>query len=428
MENQISTNDGPVSTTDPPSQNVWNKRIVLSVIFLNKLARSMFYITFFALASYVFEQRFGIATDDTQFIVSFSSWFAFLRPLLCYWSDTRPILKSRRKTYGQIGNILYILSASLLFGGIGLIFVSVLIYGMGETFSDVAHDSIALEYAEDDVTSKNRIRILMRAGAATGAAFAYLVGGTLADISWEIYLIIMLVVFAVSTIVLQQVKEPSISRKEIMEKIKEEPAFTKEQKKKYKNLLSVMAILIMIPYFGEGLVNVMQEGDLIARYGVSPSLFYGAEFFSAIIGMIVLGVLFVKVPKKSNMINFWYVTLTITALFYFALVFWAPTFELYVFWSTIKLSAGLLTVLVADRVIMDVVKGHQRAWTFQIFILFMSIGAFSGGIVGSILKDPALLDLNGLFILGGIIYAVCPFLLIFVMRKVFKKIDSLMNE
>ncbi|MBD3185688.1 hypothetical protein GF325_02575 [Candidatus Bathyarchaeota archaeon] len=388
------------------------------VFFTTKVTRTLFFMLFFSFMARAFHVRYGYAIEGTQFMVSFVSLASFTRPLLGYLSDTRPLARSRRRSYTLLGVACLGLATILLFPahpvtapGIAFLVSAMVVYGLGESLSDVALDALLLDIGIGNPRVKDRGRIFMRLGATTGTVIAYLAGALLVDVAWEGFIAVTGVAVVITSMFAWRLEESPVTRGEILRRIKAtggavEPevhggnapagrdpggaASTGERQPAswlarlpYKRLLLVIALIVSIPSLADGLTNAMLEAHVIDTLGEQGFTYFGAEFISAIIATGLLVVLVAILPRQGVMAWIWLFTLPALGLFNIAVASWIETLAGYTAWNVAAFTSGYLNVLVVDRMLMDVVRGEQRGWTFQVFILFMSAAAFAGGILGS---------------------------------------------
>ena len=98
--------------------NITLTRKHLFAMFANKIARTMFYLIIMAFIAYHYKESYGFEPAIMQLLGIFASLSGLLRPVFAYFSDTRPISGYRRKSYGILGNLLYLGAISIMFGAI----------------------------------------------------------------------------------------------------------------------------------------------------------------------------------------------------------------------------------------------------------------------------------------------------------------------
>ena len=415
MTTQVETHTDPESSLSRP---------IIHAVTITKMARGAFYVLLTAFIAYQFEITSGIPAETTQALVSFATMVSLLRPLLGYWNDTRPLGKRRRKPFMTLGNILFIASVAMLLvlpnpstsAGFYMAIAAFVIYGFGEAFIDVSTDALLLDVATTQA-DKNRIQAMARTGAIAGIMIAYGLGSVLVGAAWAWFLVSIGAMVAIGTILTLAIQEPAITSGQVQEQISHVRPTVPAT---YKATLWIAGVLMLLSTLSEGLVNVQLEPWLIDRYGSLPTQFYLVELLGAAISLaIVGGIAASRRALRVNLGRLVIPSVIVTAVFYAGLPWLAPTLESYFVLVTIKGIGVMLFTLAADRLLMDVVKGARKGATFQYFVLFVTGGAYAGGILGSMLRRA--IGMEGLLLLVAAILVVALLMYVFVLAPRLKE-------
>ncbi|MHA1847080.1 MAG: MFS transporter [Promethearchaeota archaeon] len=397
----------------------------LLAFFSNKVARAIYNILFVALLAYHYQEIYGISPAIIQGIFSISFLISVSRPLVGYWSDTRPIFNYKRKSYAIIGNIFFLASISIFFimdtdvqdTFMILFMVVVIFYGLGDTMMDVAYDSLALDLSINNPTSKNKIRLVMRAGVIIGNTTGYALGAFFLTNGWNIILFLILTLVIISFSCGSVINEKKINRTHILQELKKNKKAPRSNLgNSYKALIILVGTFIFFTMIADAMPDVIMEPWLIKKLHSIPEQFYVVQLIGGIISFIVLGIIGVFFLKRLNFSWMLIVLLGTSSLYYLGIAFWTPDLTAYLYWDTLKYTISMLVGLGLDRFLMDIVKGEGRGWTFQSFVIFMYGGTFLGGILGAMIFQATSMEV--VLTISSLIVMIATFVLI----KLFKKV------